>query len=419
MGEDNRVPPLPRRVRGTGDRPGAAARVTPPMLSESALQRIRAAFYAEPAQAVPPGPAVQQGQAVQPGQAVQQGQAPSVQRPAPVPRPVPGANDGLRRPAAEPETGRRAPAMRVPAQQRSGHRSGGQKAPPRRVLRWAGGTASVVLIVAGSLAFALSRHTAAPTAGGGHGLTAEMATRNLAAAWVADQVSRDAIVSCDPAMCQVLEAHGISDGDLLELGPGTADPLGSNVIVATAAVRSEFGDRLSAVYAPAVMASFGSGNRRIIVRAIAPDGAAAYRSALSADLLARKASGTQLLRNPRVVASPAIRRQLAAGRVDARLLTTIAGLASLQPVDIVAFGAPAPGAGAGSPLSSADLAETGGAAHPGSPAGLRSLLAFLRAQRPPYLAAHVEIVPHTAGPAMLFIEFSAPSPLGLLSPAAP
>jgi hypothetical protein len=452
MAEDNRVPPLPRRVRGAGDMPGAAARVERPVLSESSLRRIRAAFYAEPEQVAA------------------QEQAASSQRPAPLPRRVPGANDGPRpsarvaRPeppasllgyvpgpggvtppevtsasassdivdpaagtisaerdrAVEPQADHRPPAfMRAPAEQRARRRASGRKARASRGFRLAGVSASAILITAGSLAFALSRHAAAAPARGGNGLAAEVATRNLAAAWVADQVGRAAIVSCDPAMCQALQARGIPYGDLLELRTGTTDPLGSDVIVATAAVRSQFGGRLSSIYAPVVMASFGSGNLRITVRAIAPDGAAAYRSALNADLLARQASGAQLLRNPRIVASPTARRQLAAGRVDSRLLITIAGMAALQPVDIAAFGDSAPGAGAGSPLRSAELAATGGAARRGSSASLRSMLAFLRAQRTPYLAAHVEIVRHTGGQILLLIEFAAPSPLGLLDSHTP
>jgi hypothetical protein len=395
MGEDNRVPPLPRRVRGAAGVPGAAARVARPVLSESSLARIRAAFYGEP------------------GQVAGQERSASSPPPAPLPRRVPGANR-----AAQAEAGHWRPAT-VPASAvpRVRRRTSGRKALASRGFRLAGAFASVILITAGSVAFALSRHTAAATARSGYGLAAEAAIRNLAAAWVADQVSRDAIVSCDPAMCQALEAHGIADGGLLELRPGTTDPLGSDVIVATAAVRSQFGGRLSSVYAPAIIASFGSGNLRITIRAIAPGGAAEYRSLLSADLLARKASGAQVLRNPRIVTSSMARKQLAAGRVDSRLLTTIAVMAALQRVDIVAFGDSAPGAGAGSPLRSADLAETGGA-RTGSAANMRSMLAFLRAQRTSYRAAHVEIV-HAGGRTVLLVEFAAPSPLGLLSSPTP
>ncbi len=43
-----------------------------------------------------------------------------------------------------------------------------------------------------------------------------------AAAWVAGQISRSAIVSCDPAMCSELEISGVPAGDLLMLGPEAA-----------------------------------------------------------------------------------------------------------------------------------------------------------------------------------------------------
>lgn len=49
-------------------------------------------------------------------------------------------------------------------------------------------------------------------------------------------------------------------------------------------VRSEFGPRLASVYAPIVLASFGSGPNMVAVLATAPDGAAAYRSAAGGDL---------------------------------------------------------------------------------------------------------------------------------------
>ena len=91
------------------------------------------------------------------------------------------------------------------------------------------------------------------------------------------------------------------------LGAAAADPLGSDVVMATQAVRDEFGGRLADVYAPAVIASFGAGAAAIDVRAIAPSGAAAYKSALAADRLARIAAGRQLLGNSHITVSPAAR----------------------------------------------------------------------------------------------------------------
>ena len=99
-------------------------------------------------------------------------------------------------------------------------------------------------------------------------------------------------------MCAALQAHGIAPGNLLVLRPSSADPLGSDVVIATPAVRSQFGRRLASVYAPVVIASFGTGDLRIDVRAMAPDGAAAYRAALAADLAARRGAGQRVAAEP-------------------------------------------------------------------------------------------------------------------------
>jgi hypothetical protein len=219
-------------------------------------------------------------------------------------------------------------------------------------------------------------------------------------------------------MCQALKAHGVPVGDLLELGQG-ANPLRSDVIVATADVRGQFGSRLGSVLAPAVIASFGSGDLRIEVRQTASHGAAAYAAAVSADLAARKVSGEELLHSQRILVSAAARRQLSAGQVDSRLLITLVAMAALHPVRVVGFGDSGPGAGAGSPLRSADLADAGAVPGAGSSAFMRSMLAFLHAQRAPYLAAHAGAVRLASGQTVLRIEFAAPSLLGLLNPNAP
>src|SRR5690348_5058220 len=101
-------------------------------------------------------------------------------------------------------------------------------------------------------------------------------------------------------MCAALQVTGIGASRLLALGTAAGDPLGSDVVVATPALRSQFGARLGSVYAPAVISSFGTGAGRIDLRAIAPSGGAAYQSALAADHRARVAAGRQLLRNSRI-----------------------------------------------------------------------------------------------------------------------
>ena len=172
----------------------------------------------------------------------------------------------------------------------------------------------LVVFVAGGLTVALLRGNRSGSAAGGGSaasgtpglaqVQAAAAARQQAAVWVTAQVSHSAVVSCDPAMCAALEARGFPAGDLLTLGSAASDPLGSAVIVATAAVRSEFGSRLTSVYAPTVLATFGSGSARIDIRAYAAGGAAAYLTALRADQVVRQDLGRVLLRNSRISAAP-------------------------------------------------------------------------------------------------------------------
>jgi hypothetical protein len=230
--------------------------------------------------------------------------------------------------------------------------------------------------------------------------------RDQAASWVAGQVSRDAIVACDPAMCAALQTHGVPAGNLLLLRSGAADPLGSDVVLATPAIRAQFGARLAGVYAPQVIASFGTGPQQIEVRAVAPDGAKAFTTALAADRTARQLAGRQLLGNSRLTIAGPARAALRDGRVDGRLLVTLAAMAADQSLRIISFGGSGPGAGAGTPLRTVQLTA--------SPADLGPLLTYARAQRPPYLAAHAAITRPATGP-VLTIEFAAPSPAGLLN----
>jgi hypothetical protein len=272
-----------------------------------------------------------------------------------------------------------------------------------------------VVLLAGAATVVLSgraRPGAGPT-GAAKAVAAAAAARQQAAGWVAGQASPDAIVACDPAMCAALGAHGVPAGRLLVLGPARADPLGSDLVVATAAVRGQFGARLAGVYAPVTVASFGSGTARIDVRVVAPDGAPAYWAALAADVRARAAAGGQLLRNRSIHVSAAARSALADGEVDPRLLVTLAALAHLHPLDITGFGRPSPGASAGVPLRSAVIT---GATPPGSrhPVSLQSLMVILQAQRSPYLPSSLEIVQIPPGEAVLRIGYPVPSPLGLL-----
>jgi hypothetical protein len=243
---------------------------------------------------------------------------------------------------------------------------------------------------------------------------ASAAARTAAAAWVDRQVTPAAVVACDPRMCAVLQSSGIAAARLVVLGARDAGPLSSDVIVSTAAVREEFGSRLTSVYAPVALAAFGSGSAQVAVRVIAPEGAAVYLRSLHADATARRAVGALLLRNPHVRVWPAARRALAAGQVDTRLLSAIGTLATPYHVDITGFGAPAAGASPGVPLRSADISLA--PARRGRDARLNSVKRFLLAQRTPFRPADVTTVRLASGQTVLHVEFTAPSPLGLLGP---
>jgi hypothetical protein len=251
-----------------------------------------------------------------------------------------------------------------------------------------------------------------PSPGAG-GLAAAAAARHHAAVWVAQQVSTGAIVSCDPAMCGALEAAHVPSGRLIVLGPGQSDPLGSEVLVATEALRNQFGPRLTSVYAPIVLASFGSGAAQIQIRVIAPDGSGVYLSQLAADVAARKSSGAQMLHNPQIHMSPAARGQIAAGYVDPRLLGMLVTLSGQYPVEILGFGgSPGSTVSVVAPLRSADI--TGASPDGGQqPASAQALRSFLSAQRPPYRPSAVTIV-RLGSRTVLRVEYPAPTPLGLL-----
>ena len=275
------------------------------------------------------------------------------------------------------------------------------------------GGAITVALARGSAGNQPARHQAQAGDGTGGALAAAAAARSAAAGWAAQQVAPDAIIACDPQMCSVLQQHGIAASRLLVLGPRSPAPLGSDVIVSTAAVRQEFGARLSSVYAPVALASFGVGGAQTVLRVVAPDGGAAYLRELRTDVAGRAFGGAQLLHNTRIHVSAAARRALAAGQVDSRLLSTLATLAHIYRVDVAGFGPATAGAAPAMPLRSAELA-LGPRVTPQHPATLGALAAFLRAQLPPYRPARVTTLRLASGQTVLRVQYGAPEPLGLL-----
>jgi hypothetical protein len=264
------------------------------------------------------------------------------------------------------------------------------------------------------LGFAVFHHSGKNDAGGrtagpGSARTASAPTvtpaviRSDAVAWVRTQLAPGTHISCDPAMCQALMSRGIEAGDLYALKPGMTNPLDSAVIVATPLLQSQIGSKLTSVYAPGLLARFGSGKQQIQVRAIAPHGVPEYMSLVKSDVGARKMSGSELAGSPAIVSSATARKELAAGEVDSRLMTVIAGLAGTHRVDIVAFGESGPDT-AIAPFRSAELVQ----------ANMREMRRTVSQMPSPFRVAHMASVRLRSGRLVLRVDFAAPSPFGLL-----
>ena len=342
--------------------------------------------------------------------------------PLPLAAPDPAADDetssSARTPAAPPETPDGTGHGRISAGPGSNPRSGRHVSDrPWWRSRTAPILTSILLVAGAGLALILLLRGASseqPT--GGHAgtsqeLAAEAAARTLAVTWILHQVSRAAVVSCDSQVCADLAGRGFPPGNLLTLGPGSNDPLGSDLVVATAAIRAQYGGRLASVYAPAIIATFGSGNARIDIRLVFPGGTAKYRAVQRAALRARKAASAQLLVNSHVTLSAAARRQLLSGEIDPRLPLLIAAMAASHPVHIVGFVDQSPGGGPASLLRSVDFATTDGAAHLARGAYLNWMRAFIDVQRAEYRPAWCQQVTLRHGRAALRIGYGAPSPL--------
>ena len=282
-----------------------------------------------------------------------------------------------------------------------------RKASPGRSPRLVG-LAAGVLVLVGAVALALHfiGHSGRPGRPvGGTSPTSEVVIRQHAAAWVASQISRSDVVSCDPVTCLLLKSDGFPSAHVRALTASSRSPLGSTVVVATPVIRRQIGARLSSSYAPSILARFGSGDRQIDIRTVAPDGAAAYRVQLNADLRARQTTGTAVAQTSQIVVSPRARRQLEAGQVDSRLIFMLALMATQHPVHVLAFADAGPDPRM-APFRSAELAVANNA-------NAQKMLEFLHGQQAPYQLTRVAIKKQGQSQTVLWMEFAAPSPFNL------
>ena len=411
MGDEDRGERLPHRVRGAAQ---TAAFPSGSALSGELRQRIQAAVVAERSAQ---GPADQEATSPSVRGAVKGRRRRLTTVPAARPaQPAPAVSAGPGAEDAEDEVtewlGRAGPAS---AQSPPAAASTSAPGPdPSQAVARLVAQVLVAVLVFGLLTAAAVRHfVLSPGTGAAGGALAgqEAATRDAAAVWVLQQVSHDVTVSCDPAMCAALRAHGFPSRHLMALGPASPYPVRSQVVVETAAVQGWYGTSLAAAWAPAVLASFGSGPAAIAVRVVAPYGAAAYQTKLAAAQAASQAAGAALLTDPRVIVPPPASGQLTGGLVDSRLLRALRALAVRELVSVVQFGNAGPGASADIPLRFADLAEDGQATGPSGAAYVRAVRAYLSGVSAAFRPASMTTVVLADGQAVLRVGFAAPSPL--------
>jgi hypothetical protein len=351
--------------------------------------------------------------------------SPSLRAPAAVPEPRHDTDDGLI--GAQPAAAEQRAVAEQPAA--AEQRAAAQRPARRdsRRARWRRRPTAVlasILLVAGvaGTALALAQHGAPPgqltgghteadpQSGAGRQLSAAAAARAQAVSWILREVTHAAVVGCDPQVCRDLTHHGFPAGNLLTFTPQSNDPTGAGLVVVTPAIQAQFGNRLASVYAPAVIASFGSGKARIDIRLVPPGGIKGYRAAQQADLRARKAADALLLTNSRIEFSATARRQLRSGDIDPRLPMLIATMVQSHPVRIVSFGGSSPGGGPASLLRWVDVARVNRGAHLTRAAYLSWMRSLIHAQRAEYLARSQQIR-SSSGQTVVRIEYLAPSPL--------
>jgi hypothetical protein len=306
-----------------------------------------------------------------------------------------------------------ASTMRLWAQRRGRHWRAAVVAVVVLAVAAAGVTAGAVWLTSGRHTTASPPRTVSPPSAPapGQAVSSAATVRQTAARWVTRQVNRDAIVACDPAMCALLHTSGFPAANLVPVLPDSTDPLGADLVMATAVVRSQFGRRLGRVYAPQVIARFGTGNQRIDVRQVLPAGSGGGDSRLGPKLREARSAARELLANRKIQVSGQARTILTKGYVDERLLATLAALAFRQPIDVLGFGDANPGAGAWVPLRSADLAAADPTHGLSARAYRHALLSFLRAQRTAlYRATSISLLTTGSGTRVVRIEFAAPSP---------
>jgi hypothetical protein len=249
-----------------------------------------------------------------------------------------------------------------------------------------------------------SRPALTPAQKAAQAAAARATAANTAAAanWIAAEVSAQAVVGCDPATCAAILQAGYGGGGQVVLSPGVRLPAPGAVVVATQALRAQYGAQLAGA-APAVIAGFGSGTQAVEVRVVVAGGQAAYGQAASTAIAARRNVAAKLIGNSKVHVYPAPRQALTAGLVDPRLLTVLQRLAAHNSVLIYSFADRGPGADVSAPYRQVEI--IGMLSRRAVGAVARQLTAL-----PDNLRPALTVVRGPGGNFGLTLRFKAPSP---------
>jgi hypothetical protein len=192
------------------------------------------------------------------------------------------------------------------------------------------------------------------------------------ATWVATQVDKGVMLVAPPGLWSEfgrdLGRQGLPPGTVRRAG----DPKPAELLIAMAADRPP-GVRIAEFDGIAVMFTGSDAGYQINAT--------------------RVKAGRELAENTRLTASDGVREALRAGRVDLRAMATIAAICQDHVVELVATGLPAHERGSPMPHRVLLLSEVDGQPVDGSDGLPEGLLAWLRAQEPPFAPTDIKITP--------------------------
>lgn len=203
---------------------------------------------------------------------------------------------------------------------------------------------------------------------------AEVEARGQATQWLRDYGSGQ-VITDDRTRTELRERAGWSPDRLTSPMTCVDDRCRPDWVLATPTLRNDAGNGGGAISDSYPVAVFGTGSSRVEVRRSGLEPA----QAREAEQRARAGVGEALLDSGRVEADEPTRQLLAAGRVDPRILATLAGLISGGPVRVVGLPALPGEEAAGQPRRQLVLATT--PAPPTSRDGYRD---YFGVQQDPY-----------------------------------